>query len=401
MSWSGLHVRNHKRETDCAIHSAYSRFAATPAILEAFHELVSCARKKAPRLFEAPIVQGRHRGVDALANLARFRYAHIRTAKDWTGTSSSWRPAISSMAHHLVGNYDVPRFLASSWHTTDATGDNKRRWFIAHSQGTSIRSLDLPISLTRKMEHIFLGSPDHLPIEHALRRAELLALGATPEIIEAVLSTRLATDFRNGDFWRTFWLFLIANADDIDDTQIGPLIDYLQEVRHNLITVETLTGTTTLNPPNPTFSMKGRTVASMVRLMQEWHKNLGSGSGGYTWKPSPFAPMLLEEPPRNESEKPRRWQMTELTNSAQLRIEGAALHHCVATYSYRCYSGASRIWSLRLWKGDKVRHVLTVEVDLSKRAIIQARGFANRTASGTSRRLMQAWANRERLQVSV
>ena len=104
-------------------------------------------------------------------------------------------------------------FLASSWYSTeDATADKKRGWFVAHAGGASFRSLNLPIVMTRKMEHIFLASQDHLAIEHAIRRAELLALGALAEFVQAVLSTRLATDLSNSMFWRTVWSFLIANA---------------------------------------------------------------------------------------------------------------------------------------------------------------------------------------------
>jgi hypothetical protein len=93
--------------------------------------------------------------------------------------------------------------------------------------------------------------------------------------------------------------------------------------------------------------------------------------------------------------------MMELTDSVQLRNEGAALHHCVASYAYRCHRGASRIWSLRLWQGEKVRHVLTVEVDPKKRAVIQARGRANRFPSGRALELLQHWASREKLRMEV
>jgi hypothetical protein len=83
------------------------------------------------------------------------------------------------------------------------------------------------------------------------------------------------------------------------------------------------------DPPQPAFSIKGRTVQSMLRLMQDWHRSLGLGSGGLTW--TPLQPMLVEEPSEDASAPPRRWQMMELTNSAQLRAEGAALNHCVAS----------------------------------------------------------------------
>ena len=397
MSWPELSVQDHKRQTDRAIHRACAQLAFDPLALKKFQEMLICARKRARRLFEAPVCDGYHLGVEALVSLFRFRGAHIRPAIDWTGTTSSWRPAVASLAHHLICKYKVPMFLTSSWYATDSAADRKRGWFVAHSRGASFRSLDLPMAMTRKMEHIFLASQAHLPIEHAMRRAELLALGAPAEIVNAVMATRVAADLRNGDFWRTVWMFLIANAGDLDSAQIGPLIDYIQAVRHDRIQ----DGLVEFGPPQPAFSMKGRTVQSMLRLMRDWHGSLGAGSATLSWKPSPFEPWLFEEPGRDESEKPKRWQMMELTNSAQLRSEGAALHHCVASYANHCYRGSSSIWSLRFWQGEKVRHVLTVEINPTKRAVIQARGRANRIASGKSLRLLQDWAARERLRMAI
>jgi hypothetical protein len=60
------------------------------------------------------------------------------------------------------------------------------------------RSLTLPIRLTRKMEHIVVGSRDHFGIELALRRAELLGLGAGQPLTDAVLATRPALGSQTG-----------------------------------------------------------------------------------------------------------------------------------------------------------------------------------------------------------
>lgn len=93
--------------------------------------------------------------------------------------------------------------------------------------------------------------------------------------------------------------------------------------------------------------------------------------------------------------------MMELTSSGQLRSEGAAMRHCVASYAYRCHRGASSIWSLRLLQGDKIRHLLTIEVDPKRRAVIQARGKANRNPGGKPLSLLQNWAGRENLQMAI
>lgn len=400
MSWPELSVRHHKQQTDCAISRAYLQLASDPPALEKFRELLNCTRQRANRLFEAPVQHGHHPGIDALVNLSRFHTSHIRPARDWPGTTLSWRPAVSSLAHHLVCKYTIPPFLASSWYTSDPA-DKKRNWVVAHSRGASFRSLDLPIVMTRKMEHIFLASPDHLPLERALRNAELLALGVPAKFIREILKTRLAHDLQHGDFWRTVWLFLIANADDVDPAQIGPMIDYIQAIRHDRIRVETQDGTMEFNPPLPAFSIKGRTANSMLRRIQAWHRSLGETDIGFSWIRSPFHPLLLEEQSRDGSELPIRWHMMELTSSGQLRSEGAAMRHCVASYAYRCHRGASSIWSLRLLQGDKIRHLLTIEVDPKRRAVIQARGKANRNPGGKPLSLLQNWAGRENLQMAI
>jgi hypothetical protein len=293
--------------------------------------------------------------------------------------------------------------MASVWHAVDATGDKKRSWVVAHACGASFRSLDLPVIMTRKMEHIFLASQHHLALEPALRRAELLALGMPTLFLNAILSTRLATDLRNSDFWRTVWMFFIAHGEELESTQIGPMIDYIQSVRHDRIQIETQDGMREIAPPQPSFSMKGRTVPSMLRLMKEWHRDLrlSDNTATFTWTRSPFKSWLLEEPRRNEEETPKRWHMVELINSAHLREEGASLHHCVGSYAYRCNRGTSSIWSLRMWRGKKKRSMLTIEVDPKKHAIIQARGRANRSASGKPLKLLHEWASREGLDVAI
>jgi hypothetical protein len=394
-------VQHHKEQTDRAISQAYARVTTSGPASATFHELLDLVRNRAARLLEAPVADGHHPGVEALVHLARSRNAHVRPARAWPGTPASWQPAVCSLAYHLVGKYAVPPFLASAWYATDgAYAEAKREWFVAHARGASFRSLALPIVMTRKMEHIFLMSHDHLAIEHAMRRAELVALGASDELVQTILETRSATDLRHGAFWREMWMFLVANTCAIDLVQIGPMIDFVQAIRHERVAVETPDGIVLRDPPQPSFSVKGRTVRSMLRLMHDWHRCLGLANGDYTLAPSQLRPLLMEEPPQDPSAPPVVWQLVELTNSAQLRTEGTVLHHCVGSYADRCWRGTSRIWSLRVRRGEKLRHVLTIEVDMKRRAVIQVRGWGNRAPSGKPLRLLQDWTTRERLRLA-
>ena len=82
--------------------------------------------------------------------------------------------------------------------------------------------------------------------------------------------------------------------------------------------------------------------------MVDWHRSLGLGVGGLTWERSRLRPIVLEVPHEDQTRPPTFWELTELTNSAQVRAEGTALQHCVASYSCACWQGRSRIWSIRL-----------------------------------------------------
>jgi hypothetical protein len=133
--------------------------------------------------------------------------------------------------------------------------------------------------------------------------------------------------------------------------------------------------------------------------MHDWHRSPGLGGDGLTWEASRLRPLRREEPARDGESPPILWELTELTTAAQLRAEGAALQHCVGSYADPCWRGRSRIWSLRARRADRLRHVLTIEIDPARRAVVQARGWRNRRASGAPLRLLQEWSARERLQV--
>jgi hypothetical protein len=68
--------------------------------------------------------------------------------------------------------------------------------------------------------------------------------------------TRLARDLRNGDFWRTVWMFVVTHGGEIESSQIGPMIDYIQAVRHERVRFETQDGTLEVFPPRPSLSIK-------------------------------------------------------------------------------------------------------------------------------------------------
>jgi hypothetical protein len=394
-------ARHHRLQVDRCLSLAFARVAGGPS-REAFDRLLRAIRARAPRVLEAPVRGAEHPGVEALVQLARVASSFRRAVDDWSGSGASWQGGVHALSQHLVCAHPVPAFLGAAWYATDDPfADAKRRWFVAHGAGASLRSLDLPVRLTRRMEHLALTSPAHVSIEHALRRAELLGLGAPPALADAVLAARPSHDLRHGAFWRSAWHFLIANAAAIPLEQVGPVVDFLHAVRHESVDVHTPQGLVRRPPPRPDFSLRGRTAASVLRLMDAWHRGLGGGEEDLRWDASTLRPLAMEVPSEDPERPPTTWEVVELTTSGALRAESRALRHCVAWYASRCLRGLSQVFSIRRRGVSSSRPVVTVEVDPRRRAVVQARGLRNRTASGKALRVLHTWVTRERVRVAA
>jgi hypothetical protein len=231
------------------------------------------------------------------------------------------------------------------------------------------------------MEHEFLRTPDHLRFDPALRRAEVLGLGGSPELADVLLTTRLADRFTDGDRWRRALAWLVRCGDSVDLTQIRPLVDYLSANLHEI-------------------ELRGRTFASVMRLVRAWHGWLGQQSAAYiAWRRSRWNELVMPVTPTPVQPRGAEWTIVELLDSHALAREGRAMRHCVSTYVRACVAKASSIWSLRhRWQDEHVaRSVLTIEVQPRTGTIVQLRGATNSRARGEPLAIVRSWAAREGL----
>jgi hypothetical protein len=396
--------RHEKKRTDQAVSQVYEDRSQDPRVLARFAELLRLARERSS-LLTHPTVQGiRVLEIEALSNLASFDAAYLRPASAWSGFRGSSTGVVASLANHLLSRYPAPKFLASVWFGDSSRyALQKRSWFVAHATGARFRSLDLPIKMTRQMERRFLESPDHLSIEQAMRRAELLGLGASAELADAVLATRLRHNLDHGDFWRSLMELFVRAGSELNPDDVGPIVDFLQFVRHETVEIRTDSGVVFRSPPQPSFSLRGRTPASLLRLVDRWHESLGRARTAYlSWEPSGYRSMVFEDRLPDSDTSPVVWEFVELTNSGDLRLEGAALRHCVATYAYRCSQGQSSIWSLRRRsRNHRARPVMTIEIDPRTNTVVEARGFRNSRPSRKALRLIHLWAGETNLRIGV
>jgi hypothetical protein len=297
MSKAAQFARHARRQTDRAVSRVYRAFSSEPERSGVFRALLDAARRRSDFFRRPEVVEGRHLQIEALKNLAAFVPDHLRPVETWPGCRGSVLCVVASLARHLLARYAVPKFLASIWFGDDGpTSRARRRWYIEHARGRRFRDLALPVAMTRRMEHLFLASPDHLSVARAMRQAELRALGASPDLERAVLATRLGEHLSNGRFWRTVLHFFLRVSDGLDPATVGPIVDFLQAVRHRSVETLTEAGPVLVPPPRPGFSMKGRTLASMLRLVERWHRCLGRSSGpGLRWRGSRQRPMVVTD----------------------------------------------------------------------------------------------------------
>lgn len=250
--------------------------------------------------------------------------------------------------------------------------------------------------LHQAIAHWFNHAPDHYPVSAALRWAQVRGLGGEEPLARAVIATRLGRSFGHEDFWLTVLHFFVTNP-KLDVARVGPIVDFLQYQRFGpdegaLVRRE---------PPQPEFSMKGRTVAALLRLVDEWHKQLGrDGAAAGLQRGRSQIGEFEQVEGSEELENLRRWTITQLLSSRELKAEGLAMRHCVAIYAGACARKQTSIWSLRVETAQGQRRLLTVEVDLARRTICQARWICNALPKEKEINLLKEWARLERLQIA-
>lgn len=377
--------RRHTRKcVDRAIHRAFVSLRQNPGRTAFFDRLLRVARERSDLMAHAPNQEGEVVQVVALRNISRWKREMVHEPEAWAGAAGHPVPVVSSLANHLFGHYPTPRFLGSVWFGGSAPARlERRRWFIEHARGRRFRSLPLPFPMTRRMEDIFLRTPDHLAIDQALRRAEVLSLGGSPELADVVLTTSLVESFNDSDLWRPALRWLASCGDTLDLAQVRPIVDFLQA---NLRAVD----------------LRGRTFASVMRLVEAWHEELGTQSLRLvTWPRSRWNGMLLSVEPAHHERGQVEWSIVELLDSGQLQHEGRAMRHCVTNYARACAGGWASIWSVRHRGDDQdvAQPVLTIEIHPWSRTIVQIRGKANARPSGWPLELVRQWAARESLRI--
>ncbi|CAL2078002.1 PcfJ domain-containing protein [Tenacibaculum sp. 190524A05c] len=314
-----------------------------------------------------------YNSVEVVHKMSSFGNKIVRNIEDWKQEGFEKEEQLKSLIQHCFAIYETPAFLESSFFRSDK---KYMLWYIQIGRGKSIKELSqMPVQLTSKMAHEFRNAPPFFEANQALRYAQALGFGASVETAKTIGFSRLSIIRESEEeFWVTVVQFF-AKQKGLVKNEVDQIIDYL----------------TYKYREDQSFSMKSRTLNALVNQTRDWHRNVYKAEIGevLTWKPSGIKPLYVEEV---EEGKKVVYKTVELLNSVDLYEEGNEMHHCVAEYDDDCKDKACTIFSLqRQVEGEPMKRMVTIEVGLPEREILQAQAKYNEEPDKKSAELIDLW----------
>lgn len=311
-------------------------------------------------------------------------YESVRDVRSYLVRSYNLERQIVALVDHVFVSYPVPRFLYRailSKQGLDAVYGTKegaawpdessyKTWFYAVAQGRSFARIAKE-TFTAREAHFFLKAPGSNTIRENILWARCAAAGLSDEA-SAFVVYRFAPVLGTQPSERTSDLirFFVNSWDEMRGFDSTEIADFLLQAM-----------------ANPSFSLKGRTLGSLRKLAEEWHRH------SYSVRVRTFETWLPKFQLWEVREKRRLVRAIELTDNRALAHEGRVQRHCVFTYVRRCGLGLSRIISMRFFDavGDLVDRI-TIEVDSKEGRVVQVRGRQNRRMTDEERVLVAKWS---------
>jgi len=358
--------------------------------------------------------------------LHRLRYKWTRNPDEWVPKGKSRSKLFRGVCEHLFAKYPMKGFIWSGF--MDEAGfvnsdlkpqknpnlvdglygdddDDELKEYYTHcgrvsdiitdvANGASLyktcKAKGFPVELTKAQCHEFLNSPIDMGFMEALRTVQVRSLGGSRSLLNEWMKLeqgRYLADKKGEEFNLTMLRFFAQNP-MLDNDQIAPLVDYVKyRVRED-----------------KDFSMKGRSVAAMLRGMYQWHgdiykfgrvknnaKYLKSG-----FKEATYDTSLKDAKGNTWSET---WTFTEVLSSQELFNEGKAMHHCAFSYTWAIERGRTSIWSLSCESDFYSGKMLTIEVNNDAGKIVQKRGKSNRVPTSKEDKVIIRWAEKNNLTI--
>lgn len=302
--------------------------------------------------------------------------------KSWKRKSHNADRQLLSLIRHCFERYEVPKFL---YHVWEKSNDTHINWFIELTNGKPVKELNMPVQLTKKGAHYFRTAPDGYNVNMAIRWAQSLSYGTDKVIADYLANSFLSRNsFEKEQFWEKVMQF-VAKQTMLDPQKLGEVLDYLDDRIDE----------------DETYTIKGRTINSLIRASDAWHVHINRVSNSFrdlVWKASCIAPLTIIE---GKEEKEVMYKLYELRSTKELSVEGKKMNHCVATYARSCHQGNTSIFTLRKRGVFDLEQILaTIEVNIPHKMIVQAKARFNKPISNKANEILKKWAVSEGLGMS-
>lgn len=334
-------------------------------------------RKVFTYLSQRTVVLANEYSIHAVLRMFQYRHYWHRNIFSWKPTAARTNEQVEELTLFLFCKYAVPAFMFRAVYEEK---EMIHMQWLAHlgAGGSPKEMVDLPFAFTRKTTQYFLCAPAKLTIAEALRWAQAKGVNAVDELADRIASSWLAHRSPGDEaFWETF-IRLLTHSQPFYYGGLTELVDYVREMRRL----------------DETYSLKGRTLRSLTRQSEEWHQHYINPGVRRVWETSGIQEF-------NVRIKEERLMISEITDSQMLSREGQQMRHCVASYALMCANGKTAIFSMRKYLGTELLETLaTIEVNISLKRIMQAKGKLNKKVSEEALKHMNEWARREGLMIN-
>jgi hypothetical protein len=325
----------------------------------------------------------------------------LRPANTYQHRSYNLDRQLEGLLNHLFVKYAVPRFLyqvclRAADDRFRFMHDTYRRWFLVLAQGGSFSKLVRGI-MTSREAFLFLQAPAENRVHENIWWARMKAAGLPNTLIGKLIDkifTFHFVDDPDGRLAETIHFYARCHQ-EMDRVTFEEIGDFLAWKLTN----------------DRQFRLQGRTVASVIRLSNEWHLMMQKAKLGcdVEWKGMGHAPWLTET-------RAEVWEVVELRDNRDLMNEGRKQKHCVYSYVHWCVHGSSAIFSLRsyrkaiasveedgaiVWDKSTETRRVTIEVHPERGTVAQVRGPLNRMPTDEEKAILRQWAGDKGLIVKV
>ncbi len=365
----------------------------TRRLREACKLLIPLVERGTPLLTQ--VDRGTLNTIPVLLRLAEYRDQWIREPESWKpDLQLDPRQLLISLIHHLVLEYEIPKFCDGAWFINGPIRHIERDWFCHLAQGGNIRKFPGWVPpMTKRAASLFLIVPESFSMREAIRYGQVLAIGISISDAIAITSSRIGLDFSYDSIYLPMLEMWAATQREMLELEI--VSDYIWARCHlygpQSIQFKGRTWASLVNSAR-NFFLEGIKVTGLDYLVPSdidcsYWRNLTLRALADSWNP------MVEVKPFEKVSEGWFWKMVEITSQRELDEEGSDMDHCVSEYSGACQRGEISIFSLRSRRqsDSELDRDVTVEVWRKKRKVLQVKAWRNRRPHRSTRRMVMQW----------